>query len=81
MTELGYGAFGGCDSITNIAINCKEVKDMFSINNMTAVKEVVLGNNVEYIGNYAFAGFSGLTNITIPENVTTIGNGAFSYCI
>ena len=48
---------------------------------MTAVKEVVLGNNVEYIGNYAFAGFSGLTNITIPENVTTIGNGTFSYCI
>ncbi|MDY4186623.1 MAG: leucine-rich repeat domain-containing protein, partial [Candidatus Borkfalkiaceae bacterium] len=37
------------------------------------------GQNYE-IYNYAFEGCSGLTSITIPESVTSIGERAFSYC-
>ena len=33
------------------------------------------------IGSSAFSGCSGLTSLTIPNNVTSIGEGAFSYCI
>ena len=33
------------------------------------------------IGNYAFLYCSSLTAITIPESVTSIGDGAFAYCI
>ena len=38
-------------------------------------------NEVEYpvrdIGDYAFSGCSGLTSVTIPNSVTSIGNSAF----
>ena len=36
---------------------------------------------VTSIGDYAFARCSGLTSITIPSSVTTIGESAFENCI
>ena len=40
---------------------------------------VTLPSSLESIGKYAFA-YSGLYNLTIPENVTSIGEGAFQRC-
>lgn len=37
---------------------------------------VTIGNGVTSISSYAFSGCEGLTNITIPDSVTSIGSGA-----
>ena len=44
------------------------------------LKNVIIGNSVTSIADYAFQDCSGLTSIEIPGSVTSIGNYAFSGC-
>ncbi len=44
------------------------------------IKNIVIGNNVTSIGNFAFNHCIGLTSVIIPDNVTSIGSSAFSNC-
>lgn len=46
----------------------------------TAAKEIVLPAQLEKIGEYAFAGCTGITGLTLPESVTEIGDDAFRGC-
>ena len=41
---------------------------------------VVVGNNVETIGEFAFDSCTGLANVEISEGVTSIGGAAFFHC-
>ena len=43
----------------------------------SSIKNVIIGDGVTSIGNYAFYGCSGLTSVTIPDAVTSIGDNAF----
>lgn len=45
----------------------------------TNLRSVVFGDNVRHIGTHMFEG-CGLTNVTIPESVYSMGYGAFAYC-
>ncbi len=45
-----------------------------------SITDVVIGDSVTTIGNYAFAYCDSLTSVTIPDSVTTIGDYAFDYC-
>ena len=47
----------------------------------STLTEVIIGNSVTNIGDYALAYCSDLTGITIPSTVTSIGYKAFSDCI
>ncbi len=46
----------------------------------TTIKSVILGEDVSHIPAYLCYGLVGLTEIVIPDNVTTMGERAFSGC-
>jgi hypothetical protein len=89
VSSIGDGAFEGTalssvtilDGVTNIG--------EYAFYDSASLTNVVLGNNLISIGAYAFSGpnwqgptESGcpLTSITVPANVTNIGEGAFEGC-
>ena len=47
--------------------------------NRTIIKKVVISDGVTTIGNYAFMNCTSLESITIPNNVISVGTGAFGY--
>ena len=48
--------------------------------NNEPVSNLIIPNNVTYIGTAAFYGFTGLKSVTIPDTVSTIGICAFTAC-
>ncbi len=44
------------------------------------IKKVIISNEIENIGKYAFFDFPNLTSISIPNSVTSIGECAFENC-
>ncbi len=73
-----FNAFTGCENITSLtwrARNCTDLGEMVTAN----FQHVILGDQVEVIPNF-FAQGSQITEITIPNSVTTIGNSAFDGC-
>ncbi|MCQ2077841.1 MAG: leucine-rich repeat protein [Bacteroidaceae bacterium] len=96
VTTIGEWAFYECNGWTKtnytgtIADWCKIKFSNYSSNpiyyshnlfiNDVEVKDLVIPEGVDTIGNYAFYYCSGLTSITIPNSVTTIGEEAFFYC-
>ena len=96
VTTIGENAFFRCSGLkkTNytgtIASWCKIkfsgktsnpicYSENFFINDVE-VKDLVIPEGIEAIGDYAFSGCTGLTSITIPNSVTTIGSHAFNGC-
>ena len=54
-----------------------KINDMVFEGNAT-IKKVVMGCNIIDIGNYTFRNCSSLTSVTIPDSVTSIGEGAIN---
>ncbi len=85
VSSIGDNAFYGCDNLTKINWNAKNVAD-FSVDSCVFTYagmdgdgiEVVFGDNVRYIPAYAFYRYINLIGITISENVSVIGDYAFS---
>lgn len=46
----------------------------------TSLGSYTIPNNITAIGEYAFSGYNGLTEIVIPSTVTSIGAYTFRYC-
>ena len=88
---IGLGAFIGCSGLEKIVVSSENTKYHSSNNCLieTATKTLVTGcknsiiptdGSVTLISERAFLG-SGLTSITIPDSVTSIGDYAFYDCI
>ncbi|MBQ4119108.1 MAG: leucine-rich repeat protein [Clostridia bacterium] len=93
VTNIGEHAFYACP-LQNISVsseneNFSSVDDVLFNKDKTelilyprqkAETSYSIPNSVMYIGNYAFAYCSNLTDITIPYSVTNIGEQAFRGC-
>lgn len=53
----------------------------FGVEAPAEMEELVIGNSVSAIGEYAFAGISTLKKVSIGESVKTIHNNAFYNCV
>ena len=72
----------GVDLKDRLCSSIKKIPNtVTTIYGMSVSGDYVIPNHVTTIGGYgAFYGCTGLTSITIPNSVTTIGMNAFSYC-
>ena len=86
VEHIGTNVFQNCYNIDNIVWNAKNCSDFesamqsafYSIrSNISSFK---IGNGVEYIPAYLCYGMDDLYSIIVPENVTAIGQEAFSNC-
>jgi hypothetical protein len=87
VTSIGENAFYGCSGLTSVTLNANDIvsKTYTSYSNLgtifgSQVKEYVLGDDIKGIGESAFSDCSGLTSVTIPNNVTSIGDESFYSC-
>ena len=86
VTSIGQGAFASCKMINSVEVesansnfemlgNCIVEKSTKTI--VCGFNNSTIHNSIKAIGNASFAG-STLTQITIPENVKSIGANAFA---
>ena len=80
--EWGLFVFNDCDALSSIKIEyhsptCKAIICLNSLKEL--IKEIVIGDEVTTIDREAFYRF-GITEVNIPNSVTTIGELAFSEC-
>ena len=81
--SIGYYAFSGCSALTQVnwdAINCADfVYDNWTFDRCP-ITTFIFGNQVKHIPAYLCYDMDKLTQITIGNSVTSIGNSAFENC-
>ncbi|MBQ7444430.1 MAG: leucine-rich repeat protein [Clostridia bacterium] len=94
VTKIEYGAFAGCNEIEKLTVHSVNsgIGKYYSRNNCIIkadTKELIVGcknsiipddGSVTKIGDSAFSGCSGLSNIQITEKIKEIGKSAFEGC-
>ena len=91
VTSIGDYAFNNCSGLAsiNVGVNNPKYKSvdglLLSKDGSILIRaknasEVIIPNSVTRIENSAFSGYSGLTSVTIPDGVISIGRGAFNGC-
>jgi hypothetical protein len=93
VTYMGSAIFGGCTSLANIAVDedntayCSDGGVLFDKNKTTLVAypggksgSYSIPGGVSIIEDSAFEGCTGLTGVSLPEGLVTIGYSAFIRC-
>ena len=92
VTDISHGVFSGCIELKTIKVESGNTKYHVSGNCLieTVSKTLIAGYNnsviptdgsVTNIAESAFAGYTSLRTIAIPDNVTSIGWSSFKGCI
>lgn len=81
ITELKYGCFDICVSITNLVVpdTVTKIGDMV-FGCCVSLKSITIPKNCKSIGGGAFALCISLEEIVIPTSVNEIGTGCFFWC-
>jgi hypothetical protein len=93
VTNIGLQTFGGACAATGIAVDTNNpvysslAGALFNKDQTVLIHRLqsqtgayVIPDTVTNVADYAFAGCSGLTNITIPDGVSCLGNSALYGC-
>ena len=86
VTYIGSDAFSGCSGLTSViwdAKNCADFEDYDETpfyNIRSSITSFTLGNEVEDIPAYLCYEMNKLSEVTIPNSVTSIGDYAFDGC-
>ena len=80
-TIIGESAFYNCTNLTSITIpnSVTSIGGSSAFQNCSGLTTVKLGKHVTTIGQYAFKN-CGITNLIIPDSVTTISQSVFEGC-
>ena len=88
IEEDAFSDFYGVKTIYYNAVNCKHMGNVSSDGNIrsifnedtSSIENIVIGEKVEVIPDYAFYGLTNLKEIAIPDTVTSISENAFREC-
>ena len=84
VTSMGVSTFSGCSSLTTLDFDMSKITGMGTktFYNCSSLTEAYIPTNAGYtaILESNFEGDTSLTNVVIPENVTTLNNKAFKNC-
>ena len=90
IKSIGYGAFTGCPNLNILNVengnttfdsrdNCNAIIETANNKLIVGCNNTIIPSTVICIGDSAFAG-SGITKLSIPNTITSIGRGAFWQC-
>lgn len=77
--SLGTEVFYGCSSLKSITFSNQMTAIPNKVCQYTGLTELELSDNIIEIGDYAFANCKDLYEISLPDSITFIGEGAFYY--
>lgn len=91
ITRIPSGAFWGCENLSSIVIDtenkvydsrnaCNAVIETATNTLIAGCEKSAIPSSVTTVGQCAFSGFSGITSLNMPANVTEIQNYAFLDC-
>ena len=85
LAEIGLTAFGGCTSLATVkwnATSCDYISSSYwsPFKDCSSLKSFVIGSNVKRLPKGLCYGLTGITSVTIPASVTSIGDKAFHNC-